>query len=120
MLDVELLYDVNLLSLAVESLLATWQITRLQTGPEPEPGWAEATHAELRVGALRLLGAAGPVEGTWSLQRTQPLKQPYLAFKLPQGEAHAQVTRLRHSPSGERKLLRLYFESGLELELVHP
>jgi|GEM_PF-815758 len=119
--DSDLLYDVNLQQLPAEYLQATWRVVEQRTGNAPETTWTDATHLELSPDALHLQGKTfQAVTGSWSIERSSLLGQPYLALALPTSRTQALITRFRRSPDGKRRLLKLYFQSGLEMELTYP
>ncbi|RYU84242.1 hypothetical protein [Hymenobacter persicinus] len=121
MSDSELLYDVNLQQLPAEYLQATWRVVDQRAGKDPEADWSDATHLELGSHALHLQGKTIPsLTGSWTIERSSLLGQPYLALELPHSNTQALITRFRRSSDGRRRLLKLYFRSGLELELTHP
>jgi hypothetical protein len=121
MSDSELLYDVNLQQLPAEYLQTTWRVVEQRAGSAPETDWADATHLELGHQALLLQGKTIPsLTGSWAIERSSLLGQPYLTLELPTSHTQALITRFRRSPDGRRRLLKLYFRSGLEMELTHP
>ncbi|GAA3921861.1 hypothetical protein [Hymenobacter algoricola] len=121
MSDSDLLYDVNLQQMPAEYLQARWRVEQQRSGATPETGWSDATDLELSSHALHLQGKTFPsLTGSWTIERSSLLSQPYLALELPSSQTQALITRFRRSPDGKRRQLRLYFRSGLEIELNHP
>ncbi|AYA36726.1 hypothetical protein D3Y59_06445 [Hymenobacter oligotrophus] len=118
----DLYYDLNLQTLTPEPLCVGWRVVSRRDGRRPEPGWAEAEQVLLSAEALHLATQSGGTQlaGTWSLERSSFLSQPYLVMQLAHGTSQALITRMRRSHDGARRLLTLYFQSGLEIELTHP
>lgn len=119
----ELLYDVNLHTLADEHLVGQWRVaSRVLSQADPTSLLARATEFDLRAPDRLTIFAALPDEqqpGTWAVQRDDLLNRPYLELALAGTDAtRALVTRLRRAPDGAARQLTLYFLSGMEVVLA--
>jgi len=118
----ELLFDVNLQQLPDDYLTGDWCVAnRVLNRGNPESALAQATRLSLRPGSVQVHTPAQPeAGGQWNVRRDALLSRPYLELQLPAEETRALITRLRRSPDGQQSQLSLYFQSGMELQLVCP
>ena len=115
------LLDVNLQQAPDQYLTGKWRVAeRVLSRADPHTPLAQATHLELQPGHLRLQTSTAPATGQWAVRRDELLNRPYLLLRLGSEEVAALITRLRRSVDGHYRTLVLYFQSGLELVLVHP
>ncbi|TDN36057.1 hypothetical protein E4631_03770 [Hymenobacter sp. UV11] len=115
------LLDVNLQHAPDEYLAGKWRVeSRVLSQADPTTPLAQATFVDLQAGHLRLETATTLTTGNWSVERDSLLSRPYLQLQLGLEQVVALVTRLRRSADGHYRTLVLYFQSGLELFLVHP
>ncbi|SHI94077.1 hypothetical protein SAMN02745146_1975 [Hymenobacter daecheongensis DSM 21074] len=117
----EPLFDVNLQQLPDEYLNGEWCITnRVLNRSNPDSALALATRLSLQPGAVQVHTPAEQDSGQWLVQRDELLNRPYLELQLVQEDARALITRLRRSADGLQSHLSLYFQSGMELQLICP
>ncbi|MFD1872375.1 hypothetical protein [Hymenobacter bucti] len=115
------LLDVNLQQVPDSYLHGSWQVVdRVLSQADPATPLAQATFLHLQDGFWQLDTPAAPATGQWSVERDSLLSRPYLQLQLSTESVTALVTRLRRSADGMYRTLALYFQSGLELFLVHP
>ena len=119
----ELLYDVNLQTLAEEHLGGYWcVVSRVLSQTDPDALLARATAFDLGTPDRLTIFATAPdgqQPGTWQVLRDTLLNRPYLAFTLAGADpTRALVTRLRRAPDGSKRQLTLYFLSGMEVVVV--
>lgn len=118
-----LLLDVNLQHVPDPYLHGSWRVVdRVLSHADPAGPLAQATFLHLQEGTLLLdtPDADAPTTGRWSIERDDLLSRPYLQLQLATESVIALVTRLRRSADGAYRTLVLYFQSGLELFLIHP
>jgi hypothetical protein len=114
------LLDVNLQQVPDPYLHGSWRVVdRVLSHADPTNPLAQATFLHLHDGHLQLDTPTAPALGRWSVERDSLLSRPYLQLQLASESASALVTRLRRSADGAYRTLVLYFQSGLELFLVH-
>ncbi len=115
------LLDVNLQQVPDPYLHGSWRVVdRVLSQADPAHPLTQATHLHLQDGHWHLETPAAPAKGQWSVERDSLLSRPYLQLELASEVVTALVTRLRRSADGAYRTLVLYFQSGLELFLVHP
>lgn len=117
----QLLLDVNLQQVPDPYLRGSWRVVdRVLSQADPADPLAQATALHLEESGLRLDTPTAPATGQWSVERDSLLSRPYLQLQLATESVSALITRLRRSADGAYRTLVLYFQSGLELFLVHP
>lgn len=117
----DLFFDFNLQTLTAELLCVAWRVVGMRSGNRPEPGWTDAEQVRLSPDGVHLaMPNNTELAGTWAMERSSLVSQPYLVLELAHGTSYALITRMRRSHDGARRLLTLYFQSGLEIELTHP
>ncbi|SNR43780.1 MULTISPECIES: hypothetical protein [Hymenobacter] len=115
------LLDVNLQQVPDAYLAGTWRVAeRILNRASATTPLAQATTLQLQEGHLQVDTASRAIRGQWSVQRDALLSRPYLHLQLPDEETTALVTRLRRAPDGHLRALTLYFQSGMELQLLQP
>ncbi|QIX62570.1 hypothetical protein HER32_15875 [Hymenobacter sp. BT18] len=117
----ELLFDVNLQQLPEEYLAGAWRVAdRVLNRTDPTSTLAQVTRLHLLPGELKLEATHDEQAGSWSVERDELLKRPYLEIQLQQETTRALITRLRRSADGLHSQLNLYFLSGMEVQLTQP
>ncbi|RYU77783.1 hypothetical protein [Hymenobacter persicinus] len=117
----EPLFDVNLQQLPDEYLTGEWCVAnRVLNRGNPDSPLAQATRLSLRPGTVQVHTPGQQDSGQWQVLRDELLSRPYLELMLLQEETRALITRLRRSADGLESQLNLYFQSGMELQLVCP
>lgn len=116
-----LLLDVNLQQVPDHYLAGTWRVVdRALSQANPTTPLAQATMLYLDDGRLRVDTASEAESGQWAVMRDSLLSRPYLQLQLPTEQTSALITRLRRSTDGHQRALTLYFQSGMELQMVQP
>ena len=111
--------DVNLQQLPDEYLTGDWRVAdRVLNQNDPSSTLAQATHFYLQPGLMRVQAPTQQDGGRWTIQRDTLLNRPYLEMQLSREDTRALVTRLRRSTDGTESQLSLYFQSGMEMQLI--
>lgn len=114
------LRDLNLQQVPDPYFVGSWRVMeRILNRADPTSLLAQVTHVYLHEGELRLDAPIASQAGRWQVERDNLLGRPYLSLEFAQGQIKALVTRLRRSANGKYQTLTLYFQSGLELLLMH-
>lgn len=118
---VNFLLDINLQHLPDEYLTGEWRVAdRVLNRTDPNSVLAQATHFMLQPGVLQLAAPQQDATGSWTIERDELLKRPYLQMALPQENTRALITRMRRTSDGQESQLNLYFQSGMEMQLTRP
>lgn len=117
----ELLFDVNLQQLPDDYLTGDWHVAnRVLNRTDPATTLARAERFHLEPGRVAIDAPGQQDVGNWLVQRDTLLNRPYLELNMEQEQTRALVTRLRRSRDGSTSQLSLYFQSGMEMQLIRP
>lgn len=115
----DLLFDVNLQQVPDAYLTGQWQVTeRILSQASPDTPLAQATSLRLLPDSLLVDTPTQAAAGHWNVNRDARLSRPYLQLQTPTESTTALITRLRRSTDGQQSALTLYFQTGMELQLV--
>ncbi|SHI94842.1 hypothetical protein SAMN02745146_1999 [Hymenobacter daecheongensis DSM 21074] len=115
----DLLFDVNLQQVPDQYLNGTWRVAeRVLSQASPTTTLAQATQLHLQPGVLQVHTPTSQADGSWSVNRDERLSRPYLELHTTDEATTALITRLRRSTDGLQSALTLYFQTGMELQLV--